>query len=295
MAYQNLETFIDECISDPERKCMMLTCLYELPTGGTKEVQSVPLGGKTWDSATLYRMFKGIAESHVQDRPGLHTFILQPYFDGKTTPDRSRTFIVSDGEIKNGGAGRVVTEHPTSNGLIAQQMRHNEELVRTAVSLVQTMAGTWMTERRELLVHENNSRRELNDSYQIIRELMMSASDREHANTMRQLEFERSSKERELMVKMAPSLLNAVSGKEVIPNETGDSALIDMIAQKVGPDQITTLVQAGIIPAEMAGPLTLRFNQARDKKLKEDAERKRLPEGDTTNVTSITKAKETTR
>jgi hypothetical protein len=292
MAYQNLETFIEECISDTDRKCTMLTCLYELPTGGSKEVQSVPLGGKTWDSATLYRMFKGISESHVQDRPGLHTFILQPYFDGKNTPDRSRTFIVSDGEIKNGGAGRVVTEHPTNAGLIAQQMRHAEELVRANVGLVQTMAATWMTERRELLVHESTQRREINDAYQIVRELMMAAGEREHQRTMQQLEFERSSKERELMVKMAPTLLNAVSGKEVIPNEAGDSALIDMIAESVSPDQIQQLVTAGILKAEMAGPLTMRFAQAREKKLKEAAEKKRLPEGETTNVTSIVKAKE---
>jgi hypothetical protein len=291
MAYKNLETFIEECISDSDRKCVALSCVYEMPSGGSKEVQTVSLGGKTWDAATLFRMFKGIAENHVQDRPGLHTFLLQPFFDGKTTPDRPQTFIVSDGELKQGGAGRVVTEHPTQAGLIAQQMRHTEELVRANVGLVQTMAGTWLTERREMLENESTNRREINDAYTIVREMMMAASQREHELRMQQLEFERTSRERELMIKMAPGLLNTISGKEILPNEMGDSALIDKIAERVGPDQLALLVQAGIITNDMLGPLQIRLTQAREKNAKEVAEKRRLPEGETTNVTSIEKAK----
>jgi hypothetical protein len=280
-------------LSVPDRKLTALACYYELPSGGTKEVHTESLGGKTWPIDVLYNMFKGCAESAAQEKQGIQTFEMRAFFDGKNSPEKWHQFSVIDGEIRTSGANRTIAEHPTAQGHLAQMMRHVEHLVTTNTQLVQTMAATWMSERHQRNEEETAMRREVNDAYGIVREMMMQRSADEHAQRMRELEFQRTSQERQIMIEAAPTLVNALAGKDVIPQDKSDSMFIDAIAEKVGPEQIQILVQSGMLPPEMAGPLTARLAQAREKKRKEAEELKKLPEGETGNVTSIVTRKKT--
>jgi hypothetical protein len=169
-------------------------------------------------------------------------------------------------------------------------MRHNETVMANNTSLVQGVISQWMQERREMLEEIRNSRNEVNDAYGIVRESMMRENQQQHELRMKELEFQRTSEERAMMVKMAPGLLNAYTGKEVVPNEIGDTALVDALAEQISPEQIAQLVQVGVIKQEMAAILTMRIAQVRDKKAKEAETLKKVPAGDTGNVTSIIKA-----
>jgi hypothetical protein len=291
MAYKNLEAFLTEVLTDPEgRKCTSLTCQYENPQGGLKEVLSIPIEGKTHEVAILYRMFKTRAESFVQDKPGMHTFLMSAYFDRRETPDNTQTFMVSDGEIRNGGASRVVNEHPNNQGLLAQLMRHSESQMGMNIDLVKTMASTWMQERSVLNKELADARAEVNDSYAIVREVMLTANSEQHQRNMEELKFKRTSEERNVMMKMAPTLINTLTGKEVFPSHVADTNLIDAIAERISMEQIDMLVGSGMIDAALADPLKMRFAQSKDKKARELEEAKRIPAGDTGNVTSITRA-----
>src|SRR5579863_3904351 len=289
MAYKTLERWLEEMLSIPDRKLSALACFYEMPTGGTKEVHTESLVGKTWPVETLYNMFKGCAETFVQEKQGNHTFEMRAFFDNKQVHERVHPFSVIDGEIKQGGSNRTITEHPNQTGLLAQMMRHTEALVLTNTQMVQTMAATWSVERRHMMENENRQRLELNDAYSIVREMMMRISDNEHQNRMKELEFKRTSEERKMMIDAAPTLINAISGKEVISQDKADSMLIDAIAAKVGPEQVNFLVESGFCPPEMAGVLTARLAQARERKKREAEELKKLPAGETGNVVSIVK------
>lgn len=278
-------------LSIPDRKLTALACYYELATGGTKEVHTESLTGKTWPVDVLYNMFKGVAETFVQEKQGNHTFEMRAFFDSKNVHERVHPFSVIDGEIKQGGSNRTITEHPTQVGLLAQMMRHNEAFMLTNTQIVQTMAATWSVERRHMLENESKMRAEVNDAYAIVREMMMRVSDNEHQNRMKELEFARTSAERKMMIDAAPSLINAISGKDVIPQDKADSMLIEAMAERVGPDQVKMLVEAGICPPELASALVTRIAQLRAKKEQEKEALKKLPAGDTGNVTSIVKKK----
>jgi hypothetical protein len=291
MAYKTLERWLEEMLSIPDRKLTALACFYELPTGGTKEVHTESLVGKTWPIETLYNMFKGVAETFVQEKQGNHTFEMRAFFDNKNVHERVHPFSVIDGEIKQGGSNRTITEHPTQVGLLAQMMRHNEAFMLTNTQIVQTMAATWSVERRHMLENESRMRAEVNDAYAIVREMMMRVSDNEHQNRMKELEFARTSAERKMMIDAAPSLINAISGKDVIPQDKADSMLIEAMAERVGPDQVKLLVETGICPPELASALTTRIMQLRAKKEAEREALKKLPAGETGNVTSIVKKK----
>jgi hypothetical protein len=287
VAYKTLERWLEEMLSIPDRKLTALACFYELHTGGTKEVHTESLTGKTWPIETLYNMFKGVAETFVQEKQGNHTFEMRAFFDNKQVHERVHPFSVIDGEIKQGGSNRTITEHPTQVGLLAQMMRHNEAFMLTNTQIVQTMAATWSVERRHMLENESRMRAEVNDAYAIVREMMMRVSDNEHTNRMKELEFKRTSDERKMMIEAAPSLINSISGKDVIPQDKADSMLIEAMALRVGPDQVKMLVESGMCPPELAAALTTRLAQLKAKKLAEQEELKKLPAGETGNVTSI--------
>lgn len=292
--YKNLETYIEECLTDPDRKLAKLTLFYETATGGTKEILTQIIEGKTWDAKTLYRVFSGRAETHVQDRQGNHTFTLDAYFDAKNSAEASHTFIVIDGEIKNGGSARNVTEHPNQTGIIAQFMRHLETKDALMVGLVQGIVKQWSGERNELLEQARRDRNEMNDATAIVRELTMAASDREHEQRMKELQYLRTTQERDMMMKAAPALINTITGKEVIPAEVSDSMLIDTIGEAVTNDQIELLVKMGVIKQEVAGILIARFAQTREKKAKEIELLKKIPAGETSNVINLLSPKKKT-
>ena len=137
MGYKGLETWLAEVIENAENrgKLTAIVCSLETQTGGTKEVHTQLTEGRTWDPALLFRIFKGRAETYVQDRPGLHTFVCSAFYDGKASPDGPpHTFVVQDGEMRANGQNRVVAEHPNLAGVTAQLMRHNEDSNRTIVT-----------------------------------------------------------------------------------------------------------------------------------------------------------------
>ena len=129
----------------------------------------------------------------------------------------------------------------------------------------------------------NTSRAEVNDAYAIVREMMMRERGEQHAMRMREIEAQNSGKNNEQMMKMLPALVNTASGKEVFPQSSADTTLIEGLADNVDPKQIETLVQMGIIKEDVAAPLILRLNQSRERKRLEEEATKKLPPAQNTN------------
>lgn len=63
---------------------------------------------------------------------------------------------------------------------------------------------------------------------------------------------------------MAPALVNSIAGREVFPQSSEDTALVDAIAEGVKPEQIAML--AHLVPPSLAGPLMDRLGRALDAK-----------------------------
>jgi hypothetical protein len=74
-----------------------------------------------------------------------------------------------------------------------------------------------------------------------------------------------------------PSILNGLTGREVISENHADTELIDAMATKVKPEQIKMLIAAGIITQEMGALLVARFNKTLERQQAEAAALKQLP------------------
>lgn len=286
MAYRTTDSWIREQLDNPERKLKSLQILQNLSTGGSKEVKTLPLSGKTWNPEQVLRVVKGLSEQEVQDRPGRHSFELRAFFEGDETASEHISYTVEDGEFKPTGS-RNLSEGANLIGIVGQFMRHNETIHLMMKTMSEGIAIRAVQREDALFQREEKFRVELNEAYAIVREASFAKTQTEHNMQMERLRFERETSNQQLMLKQAPGLLNAVSGQEIVPNEMGDTALIDEIALNVDPEKLEMLVQAGILPAKNLAALQMRFKTARDKREKELEELKRIPAGDTGEVSNV--------
>jgi hypothetical protein len=94
--YKTLESWIKEAISDSDKEdsCTALALVYKKTEGGTREVHSIKLGGKTWKIEDLATLFKGKAEAYAQDFGGIQKFELQAFYGTKNLK-RFTPFLLS--------------------------------------------------------------------------------------------------------------------------------------------------------------------------------------------------------
>lgn len=276
--YKTLETWIEEALSDSDKEggCSALACVYKKPMGGTKEVHAIKLAGKTWKAEELGKVFRGKAETFAQDLGGLQSFELQAFY-GKAEPEASHTFTIVDGEIQAGGQSRTVRESPDGQGIIAQSMRHTETAYKLLSEMTVQLAVTTGQRLQEMALREQSLQKEVGDAYLIVREMLMDKVKISHEMQMKELEYARTTEERRKLVQMFPALANAVTGRDVFPQGTADTAIMEAFAEKVKPDVIANLVSLGLMPQELAGALTIRLTEILDRKKKETEELRKLP------------------
>lgn len=261
--YKTLEFWIREALSDNDKEgaCTALACVYLKTGGGTREVHSVKLGGKTWQPKDLSDLFTGKAETYAQDMGGIQKFELQAFY-GKTEPQATHMFTIVDGEVQADGQGRTIREAPNAEGLTSQAMKHAERAYELATKLAETMAVTSVQQYERWALREEKLQTELNDAYTIVRDMLMKQVSMDHELRIKELAFARSTQERAQFLKMMPALANTVAGKEVFPMAAADTALLDTLAEKVKPEMVEQLSAMGILPPQLAAALTARFNEA---------------------------------
>jgi hypothetical protein len=279
--YKTLEAWIREALTDTDKdkECTALACIHKKIEGGTKEVHTVKLTGKTHEPGKLAELFRGKAEAFSQDMGGIQKFELQAFY-GTNEVQASHGFTIIDGEL-HVGADRVHKETPDGPGIVAQAMRHAEKAYELATGLIQQVAVTSIQREEKFTIREERLQTEVSDAYIIIRDMLMDKIKQDHAMIMQRLEYERTSQERKRLLDLAPALANTVAGRELFPQSTADTALLDALADKVKPEFIENLVTMGVITPELAGPLSIRLTEAINKK---EAERKALKQLPASNV-----------
>ncbi len=275
---QTLDQWIREAIADDTKdgKCTSLACVHMRgdSRGGQveKEVHSCRLGDKQWDPKALADMFRGKAESYAEELPGVQNFQLLAFYDNRRESGAAKPFR-ANGYLDVGGLG---TESPTGQGLTQQAMRHMEVLMQT---VTRQTANLFETSNRtiELLSQTNHQLRvENRDSFEVIKEMLMAQANNRHLHKMEELQYARDSAERKDLIRAAPALINSLTGKEVFPQATADTALVEMLIDSLangGEETISKL--AGLnLPAKVIGALGARFSEGmRQRQLAEHAHR----------------------
>jgi len=286
--YMSLESWIAEAMTDQERQdaegnvrpCSALAVLCVTGNGsGGKEVDAIRLEGKTWDASALAKRFQRKMESYCQDTPGIAQFVVQAFYR-QQEPEASHPVRCMDGEMSTGDQWTAL-EAPTEKGVLALMIRHTEHKDQIIMQMFRATVGGWAQERHQL-------QSEVNDAYGIVRELMMKSADNSHQYAMQQLAYQRTSEERKQVFGMVPAMVNGLTGREVFPQGVGDSAIIDTIARRIGPDQVEMLVQLGIVPREMQAPILARLAQTHERDREARAELAKIPPAAPTAAAEVT-------
>jgi len=271
---KSLDSWIGEALQDTDKegKCSMMS-LVHMVGQQPKEIHTTKFGaGKSWNEVELATMFRGKATTYCQDLPGVQTFQLLAFYGAKTAPEAFMPFVVNVNS--NEAFGGLGTESPTEQGMRAQDMRQREMMFQQVYRRQQIMDDYTLRLIEQQGRTIESVSRENREAYEIVKEVLMEKALNEHNRKMDQLKFERDTGERRKWMAWAPPLINTILGREIFPQSTADTALVESIAESLSEDDIMKL--AGAIKPELMGPLAARMGSYMQKKQIEDQQLKQL-------------------
>jgi hypothetical protein len=153
-----------------------------------------------------------------------------------------------------------------------------------------------------MVMQDNHTLRKENaDFVGVMKEVLFEEASKRLDRDLAVKRFERESKDREMFMKLLPIGINELTGREVIPQSSADSMLIDTIAEHLDETSVQKLLESGAIPPALVGVLMSRLRKSLEEKRirHEDAlargeetevdansDPKQLVEGGTTDGTS---------
>jgi hypothetical protein len=270
-----IEQWISDGLSDGEKgKPCSAFSLVHIKGVGQEEVYTKQITAPV-QPKQLAEFFIDRATGFAQDLPGMQTFRMLAFY-GSSEPQAALPFTVADGELTGGGESPFAKHEPTQAGLLGQLMKHNEQVMGMMVDLTKSLAV-------QSIAHEAEMRKEVNDAQMIVRDVIMNMRKEAHEMRMSELAFARSTEDRRLLGKALPTIINQLSGREVIPEAHADSELLDAIAAKIKPHMLQQLIALGILDTNEAALLTARFARATEERRKEIEALKTVPPEETEN------------
>jgi len=265
---QTIEDWMRQTITDNEKGRCTAFSLVHMKGTVEKEIHTKQLGSKQWNLKELATEFRGRAESYAEDLSGAQMFQLLGFYDNKKEAEASKPYRIA-GNTDHDGLG---TEAPTGQGMVQQAMRHNEALMamftRQTSALFESSNKTidLLTARNNQLVTENR------EQFEIIREMIMGQSDKRHEYRMTELNYQRASQERKALFSAAPALLNSLTGRDIFPQSSADSSLVDMLLEHVmnGGESMIGKLQDLNLPPKVMGALAGRLQRFMEQKKLED-------------------------
>ncbi len=276
---QALDKWIEEAICDPDKSepCKRIVLVHMFGTS-QREIHTVTIGtGSGKDPKMMGALFKGKAESYAQDLPGVQTFNLLAFYGSESEPSAFHPFTLTGDTFHPG----LATEAPDSQGLVQMLMRHYEVDKKLQVQERVAATDTLMQMIDFLSKALVKSQEENSEAFAIMKEIMLEKTLNAHDLRMKEMAFARTTGEREKLMKIAPALVNQISGKEVFPQSTVDSAILEGIVENVDFESIQKIVGSGgkdgkELPPELVGMLLSRMTEIQEKKNKEAARMKML-------------------
>lgn len=253
MARKTMQSWITEALidEDKESKISMLA-LVHFRGQAEQELHVVKFGSRQWTAKALADLFRGKAETYAQDLTGVQEFCLLAFYN-KGEAEARFPFRIN-GEQEYGG---LATEGPTGQGLVQQAMRHTEAMVQSCFRANAAMHDNQAAMIGQLSGMLQKTFSERNEAYELVTKLTMAIAQGRHEGRIKELEYERSSGERKELFRLLPALTNTITGKEVFPQETADSALIDALVESLDEQGIQTL--SSVVPKQLWGAIAARM------------------------------------
>ena len=286
MARTTLDKWISDAINDPDKDAKISQIMLVHMQGGHQqlEIHTFKFAGVTTTPKELADMFRGKAETYAQDLDGRQMFQLLAYY-GKGESEARHPFVCT--RATDPTQGGLMTEPPDATGQTMQNMRHKES-AHTAISglLGQVYARQQAMDNHSMRMIEQLSQMNSHltaenfQNFGMIKELIFKLADDTHKYRIDEVKAQQSAETRKQLMRMAPALLNSVTGREVFPQATEDTALIESIVENLQPDQTEMLpmvLQNLGIPAALLGPLMARITKSLARRREEQEARAQLP------------------
>jgi hypothetical protein len=265
-----LDQWIRSALTDEDKEgaCTTMSLVHKQGVADL-EVHSVRFGAKNTDPKALADLFQAKADAYSQDLTGVQTFNLLAFYGNRTSPEARHPFLVTSQTDYQG----LATEPPDERGKTMQGMRLTEAIVQGTFRQTSVVFQATQMMIENLLKQNTVLMAENREYFEITKNALVEQAKREHSFEMSRLEYERSSGERRKWLSMLPALANTIFGREVFPQNTADTALLEAAVDNLTAEQAQKL--AASLPPEIVGPLMQRLAQIHEKKELE-AERARV-------------------
>lgn len=278
---ESIRTWIHERLEDVEQEGSMslIGLVHWDGNGRDNEIFSMKAGQGKWGQAdAMSEAFYNYATRHARGLIGSQQFQMGACYGQKNNPTRFLPFMLSGalqiGALPGGGLG---TEAPTQVGQTSQGMRLAEIVVQGMLGQINP---TFLVQARlidRLMQNNNELSAENRELFVALRAELMRSAQAMHEMRMKELEFTRATDERRKLIRIAPALINAITGREIFPVSTEDSSLVMSLAENITDDELKILqVALAEKSPELSALITSRFAEIRKAKAIEAEELKKL-------------------
>lgn len=296
MARKSLESWIHETLQDTDHdgKCTRII-LSQMVGMGRVEVHTQKFVEKgIYEPKNLAAMFTGKADVVCQDTPGQSRFVLDAYWKDSNEAQNFFPFTRSGQTESRHG----LTHPPTDEGRMMQKMELDGRLTQQVYNRQERM-DNWQAQaeerhirREEILYSRLEHVMEENFKFfTFIKEIMAMQSIDQHKQAMEKAAYARSAKREEKLMEYAPIAANMITGREIFPQSTVDTKIVEALAKRITPEMVGMFGMIGLSEEEQ-GILMHRINQAKEKEARDEAHLKQLPKPSITGEEELSPGKD---
>lgn len=213
----------------------------------------------TIDENGIVERFFGRAEIYSKELNGQQLFQIKTYYGENDREPGDYYNFRCTGKLFD---GLVPSEEASAKGATAQTMRHLE----ANGGLNYKLAGLWVEgiskerERDASIIDKMLVERD--KQYERLIDLTLKLADGQHAHKMAEIQLKHKLEQERQLMQLVPAAINHATDTEVFPQATGDSLIIDQIAEALDPsafNMIPNLIKdpklAALLQARLASSL----------------------------------------
>lgn len=276
----SIETWFHEVCNDPEQgPCKSVGLVHMAGTvQETVYTKTLPDKFSAESLADWADLFCRKAEQYAEGLPGTQTFCLMSFHGDGKRPGIRKSFPVK-GYVEQDG---LMTENPTGKGVLQQMMRLVDTLTAQVIRNNASFQES-MLKRLDLETRQNiELRRENVQMFDFSKDLVLRLADRSHEHRVAQIEAQTAADIKKEIVHSVPLLLNSATGRDVIPQNSHDTILVERMIDALngaGPDKLMNMSLKDL-PAPLLAAIADRFQKGIVARQKESEVRKTVDDTD---------------
>lgn len=278
---ESIRSWLAERLEDVEQEgaLSLVGLVHWDGSGRDNEIFSMKTGQGKWGQAdAMSDAFYNYATRHARGLIGAQQFQMGACYGVSNKATRFLPFMLSGalqiGQLPNGG---LSTEAPTQVGQTSQGMRLAEIVTQGMLGQINPTFRVQADLIDRLMRNNNELSAENRELFVALRTELMKTAQFAHEMRMKELEFIRSTDERRKLIRIAPALINAITGREIFPVSAEDTSLVVSLAENISEDELKVLQMALAEKSpELGALITSRFAEIRKAKAQEAEEIKKL-------------------